>query len=284
MELLSSVFSPLLTVYSSERANQIAQRNGLCISELLEPFLLIRGKIVTPTMAVDSFSARLRSSKEPLALSVKPNALESLGSYIANFLAVRVSTEHETFNHPVAALVIVSTADSDPMAEAFALYNESTKDSTGEELKLYILLHDTNTSVNADSIYSLFKKKTNLVYLIKLNCQQESVKDYWAKSVVNSKIRQKLSSTLVSVTHAPPKLQKNLELTSSPLSNEPILSDKCEIDYDPSLYGKNLSKEDIENIRTCMRDFVAYQVITYMGEQIIAWDRDVITFLIIDRI
>lgn len=291
MEIISSIFSPLLTVYASEKADAIAVRNGFnSLAQVLEPFLNVRGKIATPTASVENFSARLASNKEGVALGINTRALQSLGGsqelgdYLQKILQVRVSSEHETLNHPLASLIIVSTADSDPMAEAFSLYNESQNriknlnlDYIKEDLKLYILLHDSATGVNADAIFATFKKKTNLVHLIKLNCLQDSVKDYWAGSVLNARIRANLSSLDVSPPSVPVKSQKTLELTSSPLSNIPILSDKSELDdYDPTLYGKFLSRDDIENIRVCMKDFVAYQVITYMGEKMIEWDRDVI--------
>jgi hypothetical protein len=290
MQVVNGIFSPLITVYSSEKANEIAAKNGFnSLAQLLEPFLNLKGKITTPTIQVEDFTARLASSNEGLALGVKTSLIQNVHDYRHSFLQVRVNSEHETFNHPIACLIVVSTADSDPMAEAYSLYNEAENRIKNlklgylkEELKLYILLHVASTGVNCDAIYSIFQKKTNLVHLIKLDCIQESLKDYWGSSVGNASIRAELSSLELSKPTLPAKLQKNLELTTSPLSNDPVFSDKKDlVEYDPALYGKNLSKNDILNIKTCMKDFVAYQVITYMGEKIIEWDRDVIIFKLI---
>lgn len=285
MDIIHGIFSPLITVYSSEKASKIAQEAGFQdFAEFLEPFLNVKGKMATPTVTVEDFNARLASANEGLVLGVKSNLIQSVGDeYRHNFLQVRVTSEHETFNHPVASLIIVSTADNDPMAEAYSLYNQSEQRIKNlnlgyikENLKLYVLLHVSSSGVNCESIYSIFKKKTNLVHLIKLDCMQESGKDYWASSVTHARIRDKLSS--FESNSVPKVVEKKEEITSSPLSNEPPKELNKEYEYDPTLYGKNLSKNDILAIKACMKDFVAYQVVTYMGEKIIEWDRDVIIF------
>ena len=111
MEIISSIFSPLLTVYASKEANEIALKNGFTsLSQLLEPFLRIRGRLETPTFTVENFTARLNNSKEILAKGIKIKELEKdflmhsdIQSHLNHFLRVRIVSEHECWNHSIAS-------------------------------------------------------------------------------------------------------------------------------------------------------------------------------------
>ena len=94
--------------------------------------------------------------------------------------------------------------------------------------------------------------------------------------MLEAKARLKFSNLEFVHSNPPPKLQKNLELSSSPLSNQ-IDENLCldQDTYDFNDYGNYLSRADIQEIKKCTKDFVCYQLVNYMGDQINEWERDI---------
>lgn len=64
-------------------------------------------------------------------------------------LTLRGITEHETFDHPVACFIVISSDDPDPMGTITQLYNPNIPSFTVDKpyvdpnvLRYYVLLHD----------------------------------------------------------------------------------------------------------------------------------------------
>ncbi|KAJ3290282.1 hypothetical protein HK104_006882 [Borealophlyctis nickersoniae] len=81
------------------------------------------------------------------------------------------ASEHDTFNHPVSWLVVVSTANPDPVATAQSLSAENNLPAIFDRgymdpniSKHYLLLHDEQTApaVNAEALFEQMKKTFNM--------------------------------------------------------------------------------------------------------------------------
>lgn len=64
-------------------------------------------------------------------------------------LSIRGITEHETFDHPVAVMIVISSADADPIDTVMNLYNPTAPSFAVDKpyvdpniLRYYVILHD----------------------------------------------------------------------------------------------------------------------------------------------
>jgi hypothetical protein len=81
--------------------------------------------------------------------------LDELTPWYANFkntiLSLRGITEHETFDHPVATMIVISSSNPDPVSTIMQLYNPNVPSFTIDKpyvdtniLRYYVVLHDPN--------------------------------------------------------------------------------------------------------------------------------------------
>ncbi|KAJ3018711.1 Trafficking protein particle complex 8, partial [Thoreauomyces humboldtii] len=87
-------------------------------------------------------------------------------------------SEHETFNHPIAYLVVVSTAGSDPVAAAKVLVTDIQPPPSPDKAcidpaipKYYLLLHDPHLAPHVDpqAVLGQLKEVLGSVFLVTLN-------------------------------------------------------------------------------------------------------------------
>ncbi|CAG8459139.1 6976_t:CDS:10 [Ambispora leptoticha] len=88
-------------------------------------------------------------------------------------------SEHETFEHPVACIIVVSSLDSDPLNQFAQLFDDNMPAPIYEKgfmdpniLKYYVLLHDNHKASleHSEAIFDQMKRKFGLnCYLLKLN-------------------------------------------------------------------------------------------------------------------
>ncbi|OBZ80858.1 Trafficking protein particle complex subunit 8, partial [Choanephora cucurbitarum] len=112
--------------------------------------------------------------------------LDELTPWYVNFkhtiLMQRGMTEHETFDHPVATMIVISSANPDPVSTIMQLYNPNVPSFTIDKpyvdtniLRYYVVLHDPNKTSYEHSL-SVFDKLKRTVglncYLLTINSNQ----------------------------------------------------------------------------------------------------------------
>ncbi|KAJ3204257.1 Trafficking protein particle complex 8 [Entophlyctis luteolus] len=195
------VLSPLIAVASSPEADAIAQENGIpSMSLLLGPFGVkdvksrggqphatqrqtrLTGHAVNVRDAAghassftgfgvrfaplsDLVGPSLDSIRHALVASVTSEASNHFIKYRNYICKYNGASEHEAFNHPVACMVVGSTASSDPVAELVRLGSLPATDLKNSfmdpqiSLKYYVVLHDKTASPNIDTEVLLTQMK-----------------------------------------------------------------------------------------------------------------------------
>ncbi|CAO3630125.1 unnamed protein product [Cunninghamella blakesleeana] len=86
-------------------------------------------------------------------------------------LSLRGITEHETFDHPVATMIVISSANPDPMGTIMQLYNPNVPSFTVDKpyvdtniLRYYVLIHDPQqtTLEYSQSVFEKMKRSFGL--------------------------------------------------------------------------------------------------------------------------
>ncbi|KAJ3044711.1 Trafficking protein particle complex 8 [Rhizophlyctis rosea] len=89
-------------------------------------------------------------------------------------------SEHDTLNHPVACLIVVSTSNSDPIGTAAQFFRDGNLPTAYERgfldpaiLKHYLLLHDAASApgVDADAVFQQLKQTVGMTacHMLKIN-------------------------------------------------------------------------------------------------------------------
>ncbi|KAI9271539.1 ER-golgi trafficking TRAPP I complex 85 kDa subunit-domain-containing protein [Phascolomyces articulosus] len=94
-------------------------------------------------------------------------------------LSLRGMTEHETFDHPVAIMIVISSTNPDPMGTINQLYNPNIPSFTVDRpyvdpniLRYYVLLHDPHraSETQAQETYQKMRKTLGLhCHLLRIN-------------------------------------------------------------------------------------------------------------------
>ncbi|KAI8641827.1 ER-golgi trafficking TRAPP I complex 85 kDa subunit-domain-containing protein [Parasitella parasitica] len=109
--------------------------------------------------------------------------LDDLTPWYADFknavLSLRGITEYETFDHPVATMIVISSSNPDPVSTIMQLYNPNVPSFTIDKpyvdtniLRYYVVLHDPNrTSIeHSTAVFEKLKRTVGLhCYLLKIN-------------------------------------------------------------------------------------------------------------------
>ncbi|KAI9496625.1 ER-golgi trafficking TRAPP I complex 85 kDa subunit-domain-containing protein [Zychaea mexicana] len=94
-------------------------------------------------------------------------------------LSLRGITEHETFDHPVAIMIVISSTNPDPMGTITQLYNPNIPSFTVDRpyvdpniLRYYVLLHDPHTASESQAQETFEKMRKTLglhCHLLRIN-------------------------------------------------------------------------------------------------------------------
>ncbi|KAI9253330.1 ER-golgi trafficking TRAPP I complex 85 kDa subunit-domain-containing protein [Helicostylum pulchrum] len=94
-------------------------------------------------------------------------------------LSLRGITEHETFDHPVATMIVISSSNPDPVSTIMQLYNPNVPSFTIDKpyvdtniLRYYVVLHDPNrtTLEQSTAVFEKLKRTVGLhCYLLQIN-------------------------------------------------------------------------------------------------------------------
>ncbi|KAI9015852.1 ER-golgi trafficking TRAPP I complex 85 kDa subunit-domain-containing protein [Phycomyces nitens] len=161
-------------------------------------------------------------------------------------LSLRGITEHETFDHPVAVLIVISSANPDPMSTIMQLYNPNVPSFTIDKpyvdpniLRFYVLLHDPQQTTLEQSqiVFDKMKKTFGLhCHLLKLNSrpppsdlfedsiqhmdENNAIRDIWSQLPTSLNIESRLQAR-TSTLAGPELLSPNSSSFSTPLSPSP---------------------------------------------------------------
>ncbi|KAI8328146.1 ER-golgi trafficking TRAPP I complex 85 kDa subunit-domain-containing protein [Chlamydoabsidia padenii] len=110
-------------------------------------------------------------------------------------LSLRGITEHETFDHPVAIMMVISSANPDPVGAIMQLYNPNVPSFTVDKpyvdtnvLRYYVLLHDPQqtTLEHSQQVFEKMKKSFGLhCHMLTLNSRPQTTFEGSEKSSVN---------------------------------------------------------------------------------------------------
>ncbi|KAL7316394.1 hypothetical protein PS15m_005491 [Mucor circinelloides] len=177
--------------------------------------------------------------------------LDDLTPWYADFknamLSFRGITEYETFDHPVATMIVISSSNPDPVSTIMQLYNPNVPSFTVDKpyvdtniLRYYVVLHDPNrTSIEqSNAVFEKLKRTVGLhCYLLRINSNprdpldddsiedlsEDEIRTIWEQGLTESyAIESKLQSFSASSSTTSVNL---IETVSSPsLPSSPIIS------------------------------------------------------------
>nr|KAJ3420223.1 Trafficking protein particle complex 8 [Polyrhizophydium stewartii] len=206
-------------------------------------------------------------------------------------------SEHETFNHPVACLVVVSTSDPDPVSTAKALLNDSNLPPSLKRpfvdpyiQRLYLLIHDAEEVPHVDPNAILASMKRAFpTHLLVVNSapptpdQRPVVPDIWSPSIAETAVLlRKISSTTPLASSVPPPPQMNDQGfpvispgTAHPDTGANLGSGSSLNQQQSVVRGQRMSISDFSGVETFIRDFLLKHVFDRMTFMMREWERDV---------
>ncbi|KAI9345284.1 ER-golgi trafficking TRAPP I complex 85 kDa subunit-domain-containing protein [Obelidium mucronatum] len=215
------------------------------------------------------------------------------------------ASEHETFNHPVACLVVVSTMCPDPIMKLNQLYPSSPDKlppifNSGYldpqiPLKHYVLVHDASRApnVDADALFAQMKKSFGLsCRLIRINSKTEASPEYNASKVWDAYMNE--FKPLDDAIHADPNVvldvntargslgaitQSELDLSASVLgitkSSVPNAAHSNEAPIISPVYGALMTESDVKGLDTFVKEFVVQSLLPSMERSVQHWNEQV---------
>ncbi|KAI7886863.1 ER-golgi trafficking TRAPP I complex 85 kDa subunit-domain-containing protein [Mucor mucedo] len=257
-------------------------------------------------------------------------------------LSLRGITEHETFDHPVATMIVISSSNPDPVSTIMQLYNPNVPSFTIDKpyvdtniLRYYVVLHDPNrTSLEqSKSVFDKLKRTVGLhCHLLTINSNPrdpldddsiedtspDNIRTIWDGLAESYRIESELQSydTVVNVSSdtanigSPMSPGSNMSSPfsaghtrsssiASNLSNLPStvvhgtsiqsvpidLLDDGEPGQEiptfiapetPSIqYGRCMTAEDVNNVKTMVKEFTIQSMIPFMERNIQHWNEQV---------
>jgi hypothetical protein len=146
------------------------------------------------TQLEEALEKQLESPDDPLGGLSRPKDLLSFPttsplykSFLRQLLSVPSTTPHETFRHPVASVIIISSRNTSPLETLRQLYADTSNGDRrqpewvhSEYLRYYVLVHDEDRDDIAEStkLYDQMKRHFGLhCHLLRLRSNQCVVTD-----------------------------------------------------------------------------------------------------------
>ncbi|KAG0255917.1 Trafficking protein particle complex 8 [Actinomortierella ambigua] len=233
-DLVTRVFSPRVAIVASQGATELCQANHLpSVVDLFKPFgdridgrVMVHGSQGLPT-AIDNLFLRfadIEQLDEPdhkarerwmaevvrAQATVEPVPAEKQFPWYTEYCNLLLSTggisDHETFDHPVACIIAISSLSTDPINEIHYLTNVSTPQAAFDKgymdpttLKYYVLIHDCRKGDLTNALELLEKMKRTFGLhcgILKINSSDPETPGQdkarhahiWTKSVAHSKL------------------------------------------------------------------------------------------------
>ncbi|KAL4889532.1 ER-golgi trafficking TRAPP I complex 85 kDa subunit-domain-containing protein [Aspergillus ambiguus] len=213
----------------------------------------------------DVLEKQLDSGNDPLSGSFRPNDLlrspttsPLYKDYLRHLFSIASATPHETFRHPVASIIAISSRNTTPLESLRQLYADTSSGDRRlpewihpEYLRYYVLVHDEDQDDITEStkLYDQMKRHFGLhCHLLRLRSNQCVVTDDDSVQVPECEWlspAERLSST-----------------------TEPLV----DLDTDGLPY---LFESDVMAIKAFIRELVAQSVIPYMENRVAVWNDQV---------
>lgn len=296
--LISKAFAPHIAVTASQDAEDLCREMGFnSLLDLLRPLgEKIPGRVTirdsqAASMSFDDYAVRFMSSPKnttaaTLTTPQSPNSLNSPNttsqsyalyqkSDLENFVAQQISrrsqekssphhdpiylelfqkllfalpvSPFETFSHPVAGIIAISSHNHQPIETLSALYNQSNDPSvpeyiSREYLRYYVLVHDEQSDLSKS--IALFEK----------------MKRHFG-----------LQCHMVRIRRPVDQENETVEYPSSKWGSYTEINAASEQDKLP----KNIHTEDLESLKTMVRELVVQSVIPFMERCVTTWNEQI---------
>ncbi|EAU37225.1 conserved hypothetical protein [Aspergillus terreus NIH2624] len=213
----------------------------------------------------DVLEKQLNSDNDPLSGSFRPNDLLNTPTssplykdYLRQLLSIASATPHETFRHPVASVIAISSRNTTPLETLRQLYADTSSGDRRlpewihpEYLRYYVLVHDEDQDDITEStkLYDQMKRHFGLhCHLLRLRSNQCVVTD-------DDSVRMPESEWLSPA--------ERLSSTTDTL---------VDLDTDSLPY---LFESDVMAIKAFIRELVAQSVVPYMENRVAIWNDQV---------
>ncbi|KAL5355859.1 ER-golgi trafficking TRAPP I complex 85 kDa subunit-domain-containing protein [Aspergillus floccosus] len=213
----------------------------------------------------DVLEKQLNSDDDPLSGSFRPNDLLNTPTssplykdYLRQLLSIASATPHETFRHPVASIIAISSRNTTPLESLRQLYADTSSGDRRlpewihpEYLRYYVLVHDEDQDDITEStkLYDQMKRHFGLhCHLLRLRSNQCVLTD-------DDSVRMPECEWLSPA--------ERLSSTTDTL---------VDLDTDGLPY---LFESDVMAIKAFIRELVAQSVIPYMENRVAIWNDQV---------
>ncbi|KAK0546623.1 hypothetical protein OC845_004521 [Tilletia horrida] len=244
--------------------------------------------------------------------------IDHLTPWFADFreliLGNRAISEHESFGHPVAMLITVSTSCPDPMA-AFAQLHEQSQQPAAyshrpymhlEVLRYYLVLHDTNRSgtdlAQTEALLEDVKKTYGLhCCILQVNSaaqgaqKSDGFSSMWSRALRKDP-RAPLLRPNIATPEPPSQDGQSLGVPAAPARwRTPTLEEqqdgqqqktsseskdqsdslRLELSDSDAAFGTLLDDEDVRRLKAFLREFVAQSLVPHMERSVQVWNEQV---------
>ncbi|PKY05588.1 hypothetical protein P168DRAFT_325931 [Aspergillus campestris IBT 28561] len=217
------------------------------------------------TQIDEALTKDLEAAENPLARTLRPKDLAGASTisplyndFLHQLLSIPSATPHETFRHPVASVIAISSRNTSPLETLRQLYADTTNGDRRlpewihpEYLRYYVLVHDEDRDDIAEStkLYDQMKRHFGLhCHLLRLRSNQCVVTDDDSVEV--------------------PECEWVSPAERLSGSAEPLV----DLDMDGHLY---LFESDVMAIKAFVRELVAQSVIPFMENRVAVWNDQV---------
>ncbi|KAG1223593.1 hypothetical protein G6F35_004566 [Rhizopus arrhizus] len=270
-------------------------------------------------------------------LSVPLDQLTPWYTHFKNaMLSLRGITEYETFDHPVATMIVISSLNTDPISTIMQLYNPNIPSFTLDKpyidtniLRYYVVLHDPNltTLEHSTAMFEKLKRTVGLhCYLLTINSKprntvdvdsleekaEESIRQVWENSLTesyrieselqsfvastadsstsslnaplsplvgghtrSSSVSSNLSSLQTPIVHGASIQSSPIDSSESPYNTSSAEKSASELQQDSIQYGRCMTADNVEQLKTMVREFAIQSLVPFMERNIQQWNEQV---------
>lgn len=295
--LIARAFSPVVAVYASPDTDELARRKGFPngFAQMVRPFgERITGKVVVrdsvgASRAWDDFGVYLLDLGQIAQQAMRPIAISSerleelleryvedsaddnedvhgrngpeMSTYYKVFLSRLLSTKqvspHETFVHPVACVIAISSSEPTPIERLRQLYSQTAQGNrtlppyaNPEYLRYYVLVHDEDRDdfAKSSALFDQMKRHFGLhCHLLRIRSESCLPSDDGAVEVPPCE------------WFSPAEDLARLESTNNLLD-------------DVNASQPHLHDSDVQSIKAFIRELTAQSVIPHMESRVSLWN------------
>ncbi|KAI8994486.1 ER-golgi trafficking TRAPP I complex 85 kDa subunit-domain-containing protein [Pilobolus umbonatus] len=208
-------------------------------------------------------------------------------------LSLRGITEHETFDHPVAVMIVISSSNPDPISTIMQLYNPSSPTFSIDKpyvdtniLRYYVILHDPQrtTIEQSTAVFESLKRTFGLhCFLLKINSRkseedrsEDEIRAIWDGLAESTQMQSELQSIPATDTTAGHTRSSSIS-SYKPLPSYPFEKEEKEKKESIQVieYGRYLTKSDVDQVKLMVKEFIVQSMLPFMERNIQHWNEQV---------